>query len=56
MRDMPKDFFLVNPDAVDANKVKARRLKAVSTPDRIFLSIKSAGSHFNVGARTINLG
>ena len=53
MRDMPKDFFFVNPDDVDATKVKVRRLKAVSTPDGIFPSINSAARHFNVGARTI---
>jgi hypothetical protein len=53
MLDMPKDFFFVNPDDVDANKVQRRRLKAVSTPDGIFPSINSAARHFNVGARTI---
>jgi len=53
MRNMPKDFFFVTPDDVDANKVKGRRLKAVSTPDGIFPSINSAARHFNVGARTI---
>ena len=54
MRDMPKDFFFVIPDDDgDANKVKGRRLKAVSTPDGIFPSINSAARHFNVGARTI---
>ena len=53
MLDMPKDFFFVNPDDVDANKVQGRRLKAVSTPDGIFPSINSAARHFNVGARTI---
>ena len=53
MRDMPKDFFFVNPNDVDATKVKGRRLKAVSTPDGIFPSINSAARHFNVGARTI---
>ena len=53
MRDMPKDFFFVNPDDVAATKVKGRRLKAVSTPDGIFPSINSAARHFNVGARTI---
>jgi hypothetical protein len=53
MRDLPKDFFFVNPDDVDAKKVKGRRLKAVSTPDGIFPSINSAARHFNVGARTI---
>ena len=53
MRDMPKDFFFVNPYDVDTTKVKGRRLKAVSTPDGIFPSINSAARHFNVGARTI---
>jgi hypothetical protein len=53
MRDMPKDFFFVISDDVDANKVKGQRLKAVSTPDGIFPSINSAARHFNVGARTI---
>ena len=53
MLDTPNDFFFVNPDDVDANKVKVRRLKAVSTPDGIFPSINSAARHFNVGARTI---
>ena len=53
MRDMPKDFFFVNPDGSGETKVKGRRLKAVSTPDGIFPSINSAARHFNVGARTI---
>jgi hypothetical protein len=53
MRDMPKDFFFVNPDGSGETKVKGRRLKAVSSPDGIFPSINSAARHFNVGARTI---
>ena len=53
MLDMPKDFFFVIPGDDDTNKVKGRRLKAVSTPDGIFPSINSAARHFNVGARTI---
>jgi len=50
MLDTPNDFFFVNSDDVDVNKVKGRRLKAVSTPDGIFPSINSAARHFNVGA------
>ena len=53
MRDMPKDFFFVNPDGGGETKVKGQRLKAVSTPDGIFPTINSAARHFNVGARTI---
>ena len=53
MRDMPKDFFFVNPDGGGETKVQGQRLKAVSTPDGIFPSINSAARHFNVGSRTI---
>jgi hypothetical protein len=53
MRDMPKDFFFLNPDGGGETKVKGQRLKAVSTPDGIFPTINSAARHFNVGARTI---
>jgi hypothetical protein len=53
MRDMPNDFYFLNPSDVDASKAKSGYSKAVITPDGIFPSINSAARHFNVGARTI---